>query len=42
MLTGQSTLIVIPEQIEDDVFLAYGFDISTLVAWNAIALQSAQ
>lgn len=41
MLTGQSTLIVIPEQTEDDVCLAYGFDISTLVAWYAIALQSA-
>ena len=29
-------------QTEDEVCLAYGFDISTLVAWYAIALQSAQ
>ena len=33
MLTGQSTLIVIPEQTEDDVCLAYGFDISTSRLW---------
>ena len=33
MLTGQSTLIVIPEQTEDDVCLAYGFDSSTSRLW---------
>ena len=33
MLTGQSTLIGIPEQTEDDVCLAYGFDISTSRLW---------